>query len=327
MLANVGGSLALVLGLSVLLVPLLAPELSRPRDAAWGGLVLLLGLALVTSSERLTGSPMLIVVCGSLLIGRLATEVGQARWRQLTTEEQIRLGSAERWTTSLSQLGQTTLGLVARSGGVAVGLGGWLGQHRPGVRRSKGKRWVRPALQPGAPLSPPLVETEASDGVAPAMVAPGMVAPGMVVPGMVAVGSDAAELAVIKPVATEQVMPASIQTAAIESAAVQRVAGQEVAGERFAGQRVFSEQVVSEQAVPKQEVSEQAALDHGAVQQAAVDQAAVDQGAAREVGAQWPLIEPVAAESPQAGSAQTVAGAALVDVSPGQGGIGAGGAG
>jgi hypothetical protein len=96
MLANVGGSLALGLGLVVLLLPLLTPELSRPRDAAWGALVLLLGLALVTSSDRLTGSPMVVVVCAGLLIGRLATEVGQARWRQLSPEEQQRLGSVER---------------------------------------------------------------------------------------------------------------------------------------------------------------------------------------------------------------------------------------
>jgi hypothetical protein len=55
MLAILGGTLALVLGLAVLLLPLLAPELSRARDAAWGAVVLLLGLVLVTTAERLTG--------------------------------------------------------------------------------------------------------------------------------------------------------------------------------------------------------------------------------------------------------------------------------
>ena len=150
MLANVGGSLALGLGLVVLLLPLLTPELSRPRDAAWGALVLLLGLALVTSSDRLTGSPMVVVVCAGLLIGRLATEVGQARWRQLSPEEQQRLGSVERWSTALAQLGQAGLGLVGQTGAVAGGLGGWLAQHRPGARRSTTKRWVRPALEPAA---------------------------------------------------------------------------------------------------------------------------------------------------------------------------------
>jgi hypothetical protein len=111
---------------------------------------LLLGLALVTSSDRLTGSPMVVVVCAGLLIGRLATEVGQARWRQLSPEEQQRLGSLERWSTALAQLGQAGLGLVGQTGAVAGGLGGWLAQHRPGARRSTTKRWVRPALEPAA---------------------------------------------------------------------------------------------------------------------------------------------------------------------------------
>ncbi len=161
MLANVGGSLALGLGLVVLLLPLLTPELSRPRDAAWGALVLLLGLALVTSSDRLTGSPMVVVVCAGLLIGRLATEVGQARWRQLSPEEQQRLGSVERWSTALAQLGQAGLGLVGQTGAVAGGLGGWLAQHRPGGRRSTTKRWVRPALEPAAV---PLAVAVSADG-------------------------------------------------------------------------------------------------------------------------------------------------------------------
>ena len=163
MLANVGGSLALGLGLVVLLLPLLTPELSRPRDAAWGALVLLLGLALVTSSDRLTGSPMVVVVCAGLLIGRLATEVGQARWRQLSLEEQQRLGSLERWSTALAQLGQTGLGLVGQTGALAGGLGGWLAQHRPGARRSTTKRWVRPALEPAAV---PLAVVVSADGTA-----------------------------------------------------------------------------------------------------------------------------------------------------------------
>ncbi len=168
MLANVGGCLALGLGLVVLFLPLLTPELSRPRDAAWGALVLLLGLALVTSSDRLTGSPMVVVVCAGLLIGRLATEVGQARWRQLSPEEQQRLGSQERWSTALAQLGQTGVGLLGQTGTAAGELGGWLAQHRPGARRSTGKRWVRPALEPAAvSLSVKAAAVEVSAEVAP----------------------------------------------------------------------------------------------------------------------------------------------------------------
>lgn len=52
MLATLGGILALVLGLVILLLPLLATELSRPRDSFWGAVVLLLGLVLVTKIGR-----------------------------------------------------------------------------------------------------------------------------------------------------------------------------------------------------------------------------------------------------------------------------------
>ena len=105
MLATFAGDVCLLLGLAVLLLPLLATELSRPRDGAWGGVVLLLGLVLVTSSDRLRGAPMLAVVCGGLLISRLTAEVAQSRWQRLSPEEQQRLRSRERWSTSVQQLG------------------------------------------------------------------------------------------------------------------------------------------------------------------------------------------------------------------------------
>ncbi|MFN5695621.1 MAG: Ycf66 family protein, partial [Cyanobacteriota bacterium] len=117
MLATLGGVLALALGLAILLLPLLATELSRPRDSAWGAVVLLLGLVLVTSADRLSGSPMLGVLCGGLLIGRLGTEVTQARWRQLTPEEQRRLWSVERWSSSLSQVAAS----LGRAGQLGAG--------------------------------------------------------------------------------------------------------------------------------------------------------------------------------------------------------------
>ena len=142
MLATLGGLLALLLGLTILLLPLLASELSRPRDSAWGAVVLLLGLVLVTSADRLTGAPMLGVLCGGLLIGRLAAEVSQGRWRQLTPEEQQRLWSAERWQTSLQQAGATLAHLIAVVTTAGSGLGAWLAQRRQ--PKSSGKRWVRP---------------------------------------------------------------------------------------------------------------------------------------------------------------------------------------
>ena len=142
MVASLSGSLALAVGLAVLLLPLLASELARPRDAMWGAVVLLLGLTLVTSADRLTGSPMLAVLCGGLLIGRLGVEVLQLRWRALTPEEQQRLLSLERWQTSLQELlvsvSRGIAVVAAASGSVVAAL-----QRGGGSKPSTGKRWVR----------------------------------------------------------------------------------------------------------------------------------------------------------------------------------------
>ena len=141
MLATLGGILALTIGLALLLLPVVVSELSRPRDSAWGAVVLLLGLVLVTSADRLTGAPMLAVLCGGLLIGRLGTEVGQARWRQLSSEEQAALGSRDRWLTSLNQLFTTSAQLLA----TVLDALGKLNQAVQERRQPKGttKRWVR----------------------------------------------------------------------------------------------------------------------------------------------------------------------------------------
>ena len=145
MLATLAGDLCLLLGLAVLLLPLLATELSRPRDGIWGGVVLLLGLVLVTSSDRLRGAPMLAVICSALLISRLGSEVAQSRWQRLSQEEQQRLRSRERWSTSLQQLGTSITTLLSN-------LSAAVGSLKPepaaanreeGSSRS-GKRWIRP---------------------------------------------------------------------------------------------------------------------------------------------------------------------------------------
>ena len=162
MLATLAGTLALLLGLAILLLPLLAGELSRPRDSAWGAVVLLMGLVLVTSAYRLTGAPMLGVLSAGLVIGRLGSEVGQARWRQLSEEEQQRLWSAERWTSSLGQLGASLGRLLEVGAGVTSSATGWLAQRqRP---RSSGKRWVRPEAEaePAAASGP--AEAPAASG-------------------------------------------------------------------------------------------------------------------------------------------------------------------
>jgi hypothetical protein len=153
MLATLAGLLALVAGLALLLVPLLIPELSRQRDAVWGAVVLLLGLTLVTSSERLVGSPMLAVLCGTLLIGRLSVEVSQSRWRALSPEERQAFTSLERWQTSLQQLLAAGARLAALALELRQLLPGGFSQAKPA--KINGKRWVRPETEsPEAPEAP-----------------------------------------------------------------------------------------------------------------------------------------------------------------------------
>lgn len=169
MLATLGGFLALLLGLGLLLLPLLFSELSRPRDSAWGALVLLLGLVLVTSADRLTGAPMLAVLCGGLLIGRLGSEVAQARWRALTDEERHLLRSAERWSRSLHQLGAVAASLLQGAVAVFAALSAWIAERRQ--VRPRGKRWVRAESESGGSAAP--VEAPEQQPPGPQAVASG----------------------------------------------------------------------------------------------------------------------------------------------------------
>ena len=167
MLATLAGDLCLVLGLAVLVLPLLVTELSRPRDGVWGAVVLLLGLVLVTSSDRLRGAPMLAVVCAGLLISRLGSEVAQARWQQLSPEEQQRLKSSERWSTSLQQLTATSSTLLSNAGQALSSLKPKApAADRPEGSSRTGKRWVRPEPESAAG------KAEAAKAEAPAQKAP-----------------------------------------------------------------------------------------------------------------------------------------------------------
>ncbi len=158
MLSTISGDICLLFGFALLLLPLLAVELSRPRDGAWGALVLLLGLVLVTSSDRMRGAPMLAVLCGSLLVARLSAEVGQGRWRALSDAERQRLSSSEHWFNNLKQLKTTATSLGE---GLGEGLGGMAKQLKPAGRSGvSGKKWVRPE-DPATPEAPLEAKAEA----------------------------------------------------------------------------------------------------------------------------------------------------------------------
>jgi hypothetical protein len=174
LLAILIGSLALLVGLALLLEPLLLPELSRPRDALWAAVVLLLGLVLVTAADRLQGAPMLGVLCGGLLVGRLGTEVGQQRWQQIPPDERLQLRTVAHWQRRALDLAVAASRAVGLAGALLV----WVAQRsrRPVLT----KRWVRADLPPAAMPAPeqepaPAPETvpepEPAPDAAPAPVA------------------------------------------------------------------------------------------------------------------------------------------------------------
>ncbi len=138
MLAVIIGEISLLVGLLILLIPLFLTELSRPRDAFWGALVLLIGLVLITNSDRFLGSPMIAVICGSFLIGRLGLEVSQSRWQKLSNDEKSRFATPERWTTGLKQVGL----VLARLTEVFGDLMKFVLQKDKSI--SVNKKWVRP---------------------------------------------------------------------------------------------------------------------------------------------------------------------------------------
>ena len=146
-LAVLIGSLALLAGLLLMLLPLVASELARPRDSFWAAVVLLLGLVLVTASDRLTGAPMLGVLCGGLLIGRLGSEVGQQRWGALEPAQQQRFSETSYWSEQLQQLRGAAAKLLA-AGGIVVS---WLQERLKNPKSANAGCALMPLPKPHPP--------------------------------------------------------------------------------------------------------------------------------------------------------------------------------
>ena len=98
---------------------------------------------------------MLAVLCAGLLIARLGSEVGQARWNSLSETEQQRFTSLDHWRSSLQQLLITT-------GRVGEGISGIAKQLKPaGKAGGTGKKWVRPE-SPETPAASDTASAEAA---------------------------------------------------------------------------------------------------------------------------------------------------------------------
>ncbi len=141
MVVSIFGYLFLFIGLLILALPLILVELSRPRDWLMGGLFLFLGLFLLVENDLLRGSINLLVIPMAILYGKMILEIIQNRWNQLSSEEQKRIGSFQRWFESFKQLGQSF---------VALG-NGFLKFFTSFTKKSekplKEKKWIHPELK------------------------------------------------------------------------------------------------------------------------------------------------------------------------------------
>ena len=91
------GYVVLVLALPLLLLPTAFPELSRPRDALWSLLLAALAPVLLLNRLPVFSSAGLGELMATVLMVRLAVEVGQGRWESLTPDQRSALRHLPRW--------------------------------------------------------------------------------------------------------------------------------------------------------------------------------------------------------------------------------------
>ena len=87
----------LVLVLPLLLLPTAFPELSRPRDALWSLLLAALAPLLLMNRLPVLSSAGFGELIATVLMVRLAAEVGQGRWESLTPDQRWALRHLPRW--------------------------------------------------------------------------------------------------------------------------------------------------------------------------------------------------------------------------------------
>ena len=141
MVASIFGYLYFFIGLSILALPLMIVELSRPRDWLMGGLFLFLGLFLLVENDLFRGSINLLVISMAILYGKMSLEISQTRWYQLSSEEKKKIGSFQRWVESFRQLGQSFV-LIGKSF-----LNFFTSFPNKSKKSSEEKKWVHPELK------------------------------------------------------------------------------------------------------------------------------------------------------------------------------------
>tara|TARA_B100001250_G_scaffold269573_1_gene232643 strand:+ start:92 stop:634 length:543 start_codon:yes stop_codon:yes gene_type:complete len=132
------GYLAEFVGLTILFLPLLFRELSRPRDSIWGALIIIVGLMLITASDRFVGIPAIAVVFQAFIFGRLILEVSQNRLRVLSEQEIKSLQSIDRFKININQ----SFIAFAKLGPI---LFDFIKSLQPKEKTIK-KKWIRPEV-------------------------------------------------------------------------------------------------------------------------------------------------------------------------------------
>ena len=141
MIFSIFGYTFIFVGLSILVLPLMLVELSRPRDWLMGGIFLFFGFFLLVENDLLRGSINLLIISMAILCGKMLSEIIQSRFYRLSDQEKNRIASLDRWFESFQQLGQ----IFSLLGNLILNFfkGFWNQSKKP----LKEKKWVHPVLK------------------------------------------------------------------------------------------------------------------------------------------------------------------------------------
>ena len=161
---------ALVLALPLLLLPTAFPELSRPRDGIWSLVLATLAPLLLLNPFPVFSSGGLGELIATVLLARLAAEVGQGRWASLTPDQRLALRHLPRWRRAGADLVTAVVQAAksARRGTARMAKAAWgavSGPKSPVEQPQQGQSAQKPEQQPGRKQ---WIRPDSSDGAPPA---------------------------------------------------------------------------------------------------------------------------------------------------------------
>ena len=162
----------LALALPLLLLPTAFPELSRPRDGLWSLVLAALAPLLLLNRLPVFSSAGFGELIATVLMARLAAEVGQGRWGALTPDQRVALRHLPRWRRAGTDLIAAVVqaAKVAWSATTRTARTAWSAvsdqkdpvvQHQPGPSAQQPahnparqhKQWIRPDPSDGTQVN------------------------------------------------------------------------------------------------------------------------------------------------------------------------------